>query len=129
MIKDFDRWNNFKKDIEKSDKKFLFNEWEIWWTTLWLNIKQESCWKWESFRRPILVFKKLSSFTFIWIPLSTKIKNWTWYASYKQNWEKYSALLYQIRMFDISRFQRRIWEMDEKDYLEIKNRLKLLLNL
>ena len=129
MEKDFDLWNEKKKEIENYDKKILFNEWEIWRTTIWLNIKQESCGKWENFRRPILVLKKLSSDTFIWIPLSSKIKTWTWFANYTQNWEDLTALLYQIRMFDNSRFQRRIWEIDETDFREIKKRLKLLLNL
>ena len=129
MDKDFDKWNKLKKEIENNNKKVLFNEWEIWWLSIWLNTRQETCWKWENFRRPVLVLKKLSSFTFIWIPLSTKTKKWTWFANYKQNWEKFTALLYQIRMFDIWRFQRRIWEIDERDFLQIKNRLKNLLNL
>jgi len=42
---------------------------------------------------------------------------------------KYTALLYQIRMFDIWRFQRRIWEIDESDFWNIKKRLNSLLNL
>jgi len=96
---------------------------------MWLNLKQESCWKWDDFRRPVLILKKLSTNTFIWIPLSTKLKNGTWYADYTQNWEKCTALLYQIKMFDVTRFQRRIWQMDEKDFSGIKKRLKLLLNL
>ncbi len=129
MEKDFDKWNELKKEIECNDEKLLFNQWEIWWLSVWINSRQETCWKWRSFRRPILVLKKLSSNTFIWIPLSTKIKIWTWFAQYTQHWEDFTALLYQIRMFDIGRFQRRIWEMDEKDFLEIKNRLKNLLNL
>lgn len=35
----------------------------------------------------------------------------------------------QIRMIDISRFQRRIWEIEEIHFDEIKKRLKSLLNL
>ena len=115
MNKDFDEWNIMKKEIENNDKKLLFNEWEIWWLNIWLNIRQESCWKWESFRRPVLVLKKLSSNAFIWIPLSTKIKTWTWFFNYLQNNIKYTALLYQIKMFDIWRFQRTISQIDEKE--------------
>lgn len=129
MEKYFDKWNEKKKSLELNDSTFLFNEWEIWWISMWLNLKQESCWKWDDFRRPVLILKKLSTNTFIWIPLSTKLKNGTWYADYTQNWEKCTALLYQIKMFDVTRFQRRIWQMDEKDFSGIKKRLKLLLNL
>jgi len=129
MEKDFDGWNEMKKEIEDINSNIFFNEWQIWWVSLWLNIKQESCWKWENFRRPVLILKKLSSTTFIWIPLSSKIKYWTWYAIYKQSWEDFTALLYQIRMFDNARFQRKMWEIDEEDFREIKKRLKSLSKL
>jgi len=129
MEKQFDNWNKYKKILEESNTNIYFNEWQIWWISVWLNLKKESCWKWNNFRRPVLVLKKLSSTTFIWIPLSSKIKDWTWFSSYSQHWEKLTALLYQIRMFDNIRFQRKIWEMDESDFREIKKRLKLLLNL
>jgi len=130
MEKDFDKWNELKKKIENYSKnKIYFNEWEIWWITIWLNVKKESCWKWESFRRPILILKKLSSNIFIWIPLSSKKKEWTWFSDYKHHWKKLTALLYQIRMFDNTRFQRKIWEIDENYFKIIKKRLKSLLNL
>ena len=129
MKKDFDKWNKAKKELENIESDIFFNEWQIWWISLWINIKQESCWKWEKFRRPVLILKKLSSTTFIWIPLSSKVKSWTWFAEYRQGWENLTALLYQIRMFDNSRFQRKIWEIDEKDFENIKKRLKNLLNL
>jgi mRNA-degrading endonuclease toxin of MazEF toxin-antitoxin module len=129
MKKDFNSWNKLKKELENSETDIFFNEWQIWWLTLWLNLKQESCWKWEVFRRPVLVLKKLSSKIFIWVPLSSKIKKWTWFVNYTHHWTELTALIYQIRMFDNIRFQRKIWEMDEADFLKIKNRLKKLLNL
>ncbi|MDD4151989.1 MAG: type II toxin-antitoxin system PemK/MazF family toxin [Candidatus Gracilibacteria bacterium] len=79
--------------------------------------------------RPILVIKKLSSDSCISIPLSTKIKEGTWYYSYDLHGQKYTALLYQIKMVHKNRFQRKIGELDEKDFGEIKKRLKNLLNL
>ena len=129
MDKNFDKWNKLKKEIEKQEINQFFKEWEIWWVTVWLNLKQESCWKWDNFRRPVLIIKKLSSKIFIWIPLSSKIKSWTWFAKYKQNWIESTALLYQIKMFDNIRFQRRIWVMDDNDFMQIKKKLKNLLNL
>ena len=129
MYKDFDKWCELKKKLEDTETNIYFNEWQIWWLSIWLNIKKESCGKWDNYRRPVLVLKKLSSITFIWIPLSSKIKTGTWFSQYKQHWQKLTALLYQIRMFDNIRFQRKIWEMDEHDFKEIKKRLKLLLNL
>lgn len=45
MEKDFDKWNNLKKEIEIKSTEFIIKEWEIWWTYLGLNIQNESCWK------------------------------------------------------------------------------------
>lgn len=126
----FDKWNQLKQKIQLKDtEKIFFKEWDIWWSSLWQNIKSESNWKWDEFRRPILVLKKLSSDTCIVIPLSTQEKTWTWFYTYNLHGEKYTALLYQIRMVHKNRFQRKIWELDEKDFSEIKKRLKNLLNL
>jgi len=96
---------------------------------MWINIKTESCWKWENFRRPILVVKKLSHINCIVIPLSTKIKQWTWFAKYEINGIKYTALLYQVRMMNTSRFYVNEWKIERKQFLYIKKRLKILLNL
>ncbi len=129
MEKDFDNWNSFKKNLELNENKILFKEWDIWWTSIWVNIWQESCWKWESFKRPVLVIKKLSSQNCIVIPLSTQIKTWTWFAQYKIHWIIYTALLYQIKMLNIRRFESREWQIHINDFNKIKKRLKNLLNL
>lgn len=129
MEKEFDRWNEMKKMLESKHTEMVIKEWEIWWTYLWLNIKNESCGKWENFRRPVLVLKKLSHENFIVIPLSTKIKEWTWFSTYSFQWENYTALLYQIRMMNINRFYVLEGKLVRNQFLEIKKRLKNLLNL
>lgn len=129
MEKDFDKWNELKKDLENKSSEVIIKEWEIWWSNFWLNVKTEACWKWENFRRPVLVLKKLSHENFIIIPLSTKLKTWTWFANYEIDWIWYSALLYQIKMIHKNRFYVNEWKLERKQFLEIKKRLKLLLNL
>ena len=129
MEKEFDNWNNFKKTLEWSSNNILFKEGDIWWTSIWVNIWEESCWKWEEFRRPVLVIKKLSKNNCIVVPLSSKIKTWTWFAPYTLHWIKYTALLYQIKMLNIKRFTKREAELNSDDFNEIKKRLKQLLNL
>ena len=126
----FNNWNELKQKIqEKDSKNIFFKEWDIWWSSLWQNIQTESNWKWENFRRPILVLKILSSDSFICIPLSTKLNEGTWFSQYNLHWEKYTALLYQIKMIHKNRLRVKIWQIDEFDFIEIKKRLKNLLNL
>ncbi len=125
----FEKWNKLKQKLHESDKKFYFKEWEIWWISLWQNIWTESFWKWENFRRPILVLKKLSWNSLICIPFSSKKKKWTWFVDCTLHNIKRTALLYQIKMIHTNRFERRIWQIDDDDFIEIKKRLKSLLSL
>jgi len=129
MKKDFNKWNKLKKDVEVKPENLIIKEREIWWTYSGLNIWTEACWKWENFRRPVLVLKKLSHENYIIIPLSTKVKTWTWFENYSIDWVEYTALLYQVKMMNIKRFYVNMWKMDYEKFLEIKKRLKQLLNL
>ena len=129
MEKEFDNWNILKKKIENKSKNLIIKEWEIWWSSIWINTRTESCGKWPEFRRPVLIIKKLSHETCFVIPLSTKIKTWTWFANYKIDGIDYTALLYQLKMMHTNRFTKREAYIDKQDLEKIKKRLKFLLNL
>ena len=45
MQKDFDSWNELKKTLETQEKQILFKEREIWWTSIGINVANESCGK------------------------------------------------------------------------------------
>ncbi len=45
MKKDFDNWNTKKKELEEVKEKFLFKTGDIWWCSVGLNVKAESCGK------------------------------------------------------------------------------------
>lgn len=129
MEKDFDKWNKVKKDLDKINKKFFFKEGEVWWMSVGLNIAKESCGKGEIFRRPVLVFKKLSGDTFIGLPLTSKEKTGTWFTDISINNEKRCVLLYQIRMFSTNRFESRLTTLDDNDFKKVKEKLEFLLKL
>ena len=129
MEKDFDKWNLKKKELEKLSKKFLFKTGNIWWCSVGLNVKVESCGKGEDYQRPVLVLRKLFGESFIGIPLSSKKKEGTWFCEITVHGEKRYALLYQIRMFSTNRFQRRLASLDDADFRKVKEKLKALLEL
>ncbi|MEN9582407.1 MAG: hypothetical protein RL641_361 [Candidatus Parcubacteria bacterium] len=129
MKKDFDIWNAIKKELENKKPDFLFHTGEVWWCSTGLNIAEESCGKGETFRRPVLVLKKLSRKNFVGIPLSTKKKEGTWFAPVPINGEIQYLLLYQIRMFSTNRFQRRLTTLENKDFHQVKEKLEALLEL
>ena len=130
MQKDFDKWNELKKDMESTERREIyFSNWDIWWTNIWLNLWTESCGKWENFRRPVLILKKLSLDNFIVIPLTSQKKTGTWFCEYELDWEINYVMLYQIKMMHKSRLERKIWKIETENLNKIKKRLKLLLNL
>lgn len=129
MEKDFDTWNEIKKNIEQSKRNILFTAGEVWWCTVGLNIAEESCGKGETFRRPVVILKKLSRSNFIGIPLSTKKKDGTWFTSISIRKVLQYALLYQVRMLSTHRLQRRLTTLDRVDFIRIKEKLAALLEL
>lgn len=129
MKKDFDSWNKDKKGLEERDIRFLFKTGDIWWCSIGLNVKTESCGKGKGFQRPVLVLKKLSRDSFIGIPLSTQEKTGSWFVDISIHGEKRYALLYQIKMFSVNRFQRRLATLDDTDMKRVKEKLKTLLEL
>lgn len=129
MEKDFEKWNSEKKRLEKLERKFLFKNGDIWWCSIGINIKEESCGKGDKFRRPVLILRKLSSTSFIGIPLSTKKKKGSWFCNISILGKTQYVLLYQIRMFSTNRFQRRITTLDDNDFRKVKQKLETLLEL
>lgn len=129
MKKDFDNWNAKKKKLDDVKEKFLFKTGDIWWCSVGLNIRTESCGKGENYQRPVLVLKKLSGDNFIGIPLSTQKKVGSWFIDITIHGEKRYALLYQIRMFSANRFQRRFATLDDADFERVKEKLEALLEL
>jgi mRNA-degrading endonuclease toxin of MazEF toxin-antitoxin module len=129
MEKDFDKWNNIKKELENNQEKFFFKEGEIWWMSVGVNISVESCGKGDIFRRPVLVLRKLSGNSFVGLPLSSKEKIGTWFTDITINDQRRSVLLYQIRMFSTNRFESRMATLDENDFKKVKEKLEQLLKL
>jgi len=129
MEKNFNAWNNIKKKLEDSNKKFFFKEGEIWWMSVGVNIANESCGKGNTFRRPVLVLRKLSGNSFIGLPLSSKEKNGSWFIDISIYNEKRYVLLYQIRMFSTNRFESRLATLDDVDFKKVKEKLEQLLKL
>ena len=129
MEKDFDTWNEQKKILENKKQTVLYKEGDIWWTSIGINVAAESCGKWDTFRRPVLILKKLSASSAIVIPLTTKEKTGTWFQDIDIHGEKSWALLYQIRMMSANRFQRRLATLDDTDFERVKKKLQQLLEL
>lgn len=127
----FNNWNIKKQELHFTDtkQKVYFKEGQVWWCSLGQNIGSEALGKGEHFRCPVLILKKLSKSTCIALPLSTQEKTGSWFTEITLQGEKRWVLLYQIKMIDKKRFQYKLGELDDTDFIQVKEKLEALLEL
>lgn len=75
-IKDFDRWNEKKKqtDFKNEKQKPFVHVREVWWCTVGVNVGSEIDVKNENFERPVLVMMVISRNGFLGVPLTSRKK-------------------------------------------------------
>ena len=122
MIKRFLEWIGLKEKIHNNNSVSpLFNEGEIWWCALGENIGIEINGKGKPFSRPIFIYRKLSRKGFLGIPLSTQIKEGSWYVEISFQNKKHVATLSQARVFSSARMYQIMGSLDDNDIAKIKN--------
>jgi len=103
-----------------------FKECEIWWCSVGLNIGEEEFGKGPVFERPILIFKKFTKDSFLGLPLTSQIKEGSWYVPVVVNGKRGSIMLNQARIFDKARLSNRITTINETDFEEIRLKFREL---
>ncbi|MEI7511570.1 MAG: type II toxin-antitoxin system PemK/MazF family toxin [Candidatus Peregrinibacteria bacterium] len=121
FFKNFQHWFGLKPSLDSKNHKPPFvSEGQIWWCHLGENIGTEISGKGEKFTRPVLIFKKLSHYTYCIIPLSTKEKKGSWYISFLHRNISVMACLHQVRIVDYKRLDDKMGLIDETDFLKIQ---------
>ncbi|MCK9369035.1 type II toxin-antitoxin system PemK/MazF family toxin [Candidatus Dojkabacteria bacterium] len=124
-FKDFKNWGKVKIKLEKdSHIPALFNEGDIWWTSIGVNLGTEICGKGRNFTRPVLVIKKYNKYSFLGIPLSTKLYSQNYYIPILVNRERQSCVLSQAKVFSSLRIENRITEISKEDLKRIIRKFK-----
>lgn len=129
MIKDFDKWNKHKKEIDTkdTDPDLYFYEREVWWCSIGVNVGFEQDGKNEFFARPVLILKKFSKDVFIGVPLSTSKKGGRYYFKFSFQDQTSNALLSQIRLWDSKRLKDKLGRVSKVVFKEIRQRVRGLL--
>lgn len=126
MIKKFDEWNTLKKEIDISEEILFPKVWEIWYINIWINIWNESLWKGDRFKRPVLIIKKLWNMFFC-VSMTTKWKNNKLFYYKVPEWyfNKNSYIIKsQLKSIDKKRFIIKIWKLKDKDFFIIKKEIQ-----
>jgi len=128
-IKDFDGWNEKKKEIENRDvdnPKIMFHNRFVWWCSVGVNIGIEQDGKGKNFERPVLILRKFNKYIFLGIPLTTKKKNLNLPFYFKLIGAKKEsiAILSQIKLFSSKRLLREIEIIKPELFNQLKKQLK-----
>ncbi|HIP11555.1 MAG TPA: type II toxin-antitoxin system PemK/MazF family toxin [Arcobacter sp.] len=129
-MKKFNEWNELTQTLNKKENIINFKEREIYWGSLGENIGSEQNGKGKDFSRPILVVKKLNKQLFFSVPLSTTIRDGSYFYNFNffEN-QQSSALLVQAKIFDLKRIDQKIGMINKNDFLKLKEKLRVLLDL
>ena len=124
-------WTLNKKKIVNSKKEIFFKERDIFFLYHWENIWFEQNWTWKDFLRPVIVLKKFWNKSFLWVSLTTTEREWDFFFNFTflKEWfkRKNTALLNQIKTFDLNRLKHKIWVIEERDFSLLKNKIKKLI--
>lgn len=128
MKKNFDGWNEKKKELNDRVKSPFCHERELWWCTLGMNIGFEQDGSDIEYYRPVIVLKVLSGNTRLIIPLTTSTSKHKLRPSVGLVEAKVAcALLSQIRVIDTKRLLKKIGNLDVKIFGDIRKTVKDML--
>ena len=128
-MKRFDEWNDLKKTLDEKEEFVIPKEREVYWASIGENIGYEQNGKGESFSRPVLIVKKYSKNMFFGVPLSTQIKEGSFFYNFTFLDETSNALIVQSRLFDARRLENKLGMISEEDFENIKGKIKVLLGM
>ena len=129
---DFDKWNKIKKDVNSCTVRRSFKTRDIFYMKMGHNVGFEQNGKGIDFVRPVVILKKITNDMFIGIPLSSQIKEGSWF--YKFEFIKNGktslniAIIPQIKMYSSKRLLNRIGKMNTENFEEIKEKVKELID-
>ena len=129
-MKKHNEWNEIKKSLDTKECKINFKERDIYWGSIGENIGFEQNGKGQDFSRPILVVKKLNKQLFFGVPLSTTLRNGSYYYNFNfMDKQDSSALLVQAKVYDIKRIDKKLRMINKDDFQSLKVKLRIFLDL
>jgi len=132
-VKEYDEWNEVKKNTQQKKRKLGMKSREIFWVKIGHNIGSEEYGKGKDFARPVIIVRRLTSDLFIGIPITTTIKNNDYFHSFTYNNKsrgqvENSAMILQVKTFSIKRVLSKIGTVDKESFDEILEKTKSLFN-
>ena len=124
MSKDFEGWGKLKTSLHARENIPTFQQREIWWCSIGVNIGHEEDGKNALYHRPILIVHKFNAHIFWGIPLTTKIKESPFYHSINFNNREQCVMLTHLRLLESKRLDRKIGKLQNREFEQIKHTLR-----
>lgn len=118
--KRFRQWIDLKARLHFGNSSPKISEGDIWWCGCGENVGVEINGKSSRFSRPVLIMKKLSSIGFMGIPLTSQVKNGTWYTDFTFLKKRQFAALCQARVMSVSRLYDKIGQIPKTDLDKVR---------
>jgi mRNA interferase MazF len=124
MSKDFDVWNNKKKQINDIQSNRFHKPREVWWCYMGVNVGYEQDGG-KDFRRPVVILNSYNRHVCLAVPLtaSQKQNKYHFYVGDIHN-KKSFAIITQLKLIDSKRLIRRVAILDEEIFLKLKDSIK-----
>ena len=120
MKKDFDAWNEVKKETHKNNAVPDFpKEREIWWSSVGVNIGVETDGKHETFERPVLIVRVFNKEMLWAVPVTSTMKDSPFYYPFLFKNEDRSVILTQLRAMSTKRLLRQVDVMSVEDFEKV----------
>jgi hypothetical protein len=129
-LENFDKWNTLKKKIQNEKKYIHFKTGEIYFINIGQNIGYEVYGKGNFFLRPVLIYKKLSRYSFLGIPLTSKKKEGSYFYNFSYKKDTISTAIFsQMRVFDAKRLAYHSGHIKKEDFENLEKKLKDFINI
>jgi len=127
-MKDFDTWNNQKKDTDTTGTNKWCNERDIWWCRLGLNVGFEQDGKGSHFSRPVLIIRTFGIRTALIVPLTTSKKQDRFHVFVGEVLKRGSSVIItQMRLVDTKRLDDKRGKVSVEQFEIIRKAIKDLL--
>ena len=125
MEKDFEKWNIEKQILNEKDTRIFYQEGEIWWCALGVNIGSEQDGTGKYFDRPIIILRGFSESAFLGVVLIGREKEGEYYFPLGIIEDRESSVvLSQLRTIDTRRLRMKIGRLDQDAFDKLKSALQ-----
>jgi len=120
-VKDFDNWNNLKKDLDRKENFPYPRPREIWWCSIGVNVGVEIDGKNDNFERPVLVLRAYNKEMLKIVPLTTKEKLLPYYFKIERGTLTSYAVMSQVRVISSRRMIRKISKITVEEFKKLRD--------